>query len=257
MNGRAAAPWLRCNMLFFDQPVVSFLNSFARRSLVLDRVVAFVAGSPLLKGGLFMALFSYAWFRPGTDASVRRTRGVILATFAGTFLGLLIARSMAVSLPYTARPLCSPGFVLPAGISSDDAGAFRLMSSFPSDHATLFVGLATGLMMVSRRMGLIGFFLFAFVVGFPRIYLGYHWPSDLIGGGALGAICVLGTISISEMVGPAKLLERILNWTERYPGSFYAFAYLITYEIVELFITVRGLIHFRAIADGIAHLGGF
>ncbi|AXK35423.1 phosphatase PAP2 family protein [Streptomyces armeniacus] len=62
--------------------------------------------------------------------------------------------------------------------------------SFVSDHATLAMALAVGLFMVNRRFGLVGLAL-ALLEGFCRVYMGVHYPTDVIGGLALGTAAAL------------------------------------------------------------------
>ncbi|MFE9634370.1 phosphatase PAP2 family protein [Streptomyces sp. NPDC006463] len=62
--------------------------------------------------------------------------------------------------------------------------------SFVSDHATLAMALGVGLFVASRRLGLIGIGL-AFAEGVCRVYTGVHYPTDVIGGFALGTAVVL------------------------------------------------------------------
>jgi undecaprenyl-diphosphatase len=62
--------------------------------------------------------------------------------------------------------------------------------SFVSDHATLTMAMAVGLFVANRRFGLIGLGL-ALLEGFCRVYLGVHYPTDVIGGFALGTAVAL------------------------------------------------------------------
>ncbi|WP_420802471.1 phosphatase PAP2 family protein [Streptomyces taklimakanensis] len=69
--------------------------------------------------------------------------------------------------------------------------------SFVSDHATLAMALAVGIFMVNRRLGLVGI-LVAVFAGFCRIYMGVHYPTDVIGGLALGT-------AVTLLLAPAAL----------------------------------------------------
>jgi undecaprenyl-diphosphatase len=62
--------------------------------------------------------------------------------------------------------------------------------SFVSDHSTLAMALAVGVFMVHRRYGLVGILL-AVLAGVSRVYMGVHYPTDVVGGLALGAAVAL------------------------------------------------------------------
>ncbi|MEU7179166.1 phosphatase PAP2 family protein [Streptomyces celluloflavus] len=62
--------------------------------------------------------------------------------------------------------------------------------SFVSDHATLTMAVAAGLFIVHRVYGLIGIGL-ALLEGFCRVYMGVHYPTDVVGGFALGTAVAL------------------------------------------------------------------
>ncbi|MEP7046652.1 MAG: phosphatase PAP2 family protein, partial [Ilumatobacteraceae bacterium] len=59
--------------------------------------------------------------------------------------------------------------------------------SFPSDHATAVGAVAAGLLLANRRYGVVASVL-AVVMAFTRVYVGAHYPGDVIAGLALGAV---------------------------------------------------------------------
>lgn len=62
--------------------------------------------------------------------------------------------------------------------------------SFVSDHSALTMALAVGIFMINRRWGAVAILL-ALFQGFGRIYAGVHYPTDVVGGVALGTAVVL------------------------------------------------------------------
>jgi len=77
-------------------------------------------------------------------------------------------------------------------------GAFRfhplsfhnVLASFPSGHTTSAFAAAVALgFMVPRWRGM--FLAFALLIGLSRILVGAHFPSDVVGGAALGSLVAL------------------------------------------------------------------
>lgn len=63
--------------------------------------------------------------------------------------------------------------------------AQELESSFPSGHTIFAFALATGVYIYNKRVGKWYLWL-AGLIGFSRIFVGVHWPYDIIGGIAFG-----------------------------------------------------------------------
>lgn len=63
--------------------------------------------------------------------------------------------------------------------------------SFPSDHTIVAVALALGIWLANRRWGGMALLL-ALLEGASRIYLGDHYPHDVLAGMAVSAVLVLG-----------------------------------------------------------------
>jgi membrane-associated phospholipid phosphatase len=219
----------------FDVDILRFLNQFAYHSRVLDGVMAALARHAIFKGWVMVAVFWWVWFQPG-DAN-HRNRKIVVATMAGAVLGVVAGRLLADFLPFRVRPLNSPelGLVVPYGVSGDP---FRRWSSFPSDHAMAFFAMSTGLWYVSKILGAWMTLYVACIIALPRIYLGYHYPTDVIGGASLGILFAY----FANLDGVrARLAAPAMRWLDAHPASFYTCFFLFSMGLASLFDPVREL----------------
>lgn len=128
-------------------------------------------------------LFMYAWVRRG-----RAIRFALLDAGFGALIGLGIAQGI-VAVWYHPRP-----FEIGLG---HQYLAHAAEASFPSDHATLLFSLGLALLIRPTTRSLGGGLLFlGGVVAWARVYLGVHFPLDMLGafGVALVATWVIGHV---------------------------------------------------------------
>jgi undecaprenyl-diphosphatase len=221
----------------FDSNIVSFFNDFALHWKSFDEFMVFITDSPLVKGGLFMACLWSLWFRREADGPSRRD--FVIATVLTGIAAVLVARLLAGTLPFRDRPIAATAqhFVQPYSANERDLESW---SSFPSDHAVLFFALAMGLYRAYGPFGIAGFLWAAIVVCIPRVYLGIHWPTDIIAGAAIGI--ALGWIGTARVVRNT-IRERVLPWSETYPSAFYAAMFLVMFEVMNIFEDGRDGLH--------------
>ncbi len=227
----------------FDSSILEFVNSFARRSWLFDHAVSAFEGETLFKGGVLTAFLWWAWFRE----SVREESDRVIL-IAGTFSAIIslgICRILAFCLPFRERPAFVPAlhFQRPLGI---DPTTLINWSSFPSDHAGLFISLATTLFFVSKRAGIAaGLYTFLFIC-FPRVYAGDHYPSDIVVGAAIGMVItyLLLRTTIRNLVANGPL-----RFSKTRPALFYLTAYVGSLLLTTNFDVIRrvGAVMFRSL----------
>ena len=109
-------------------------------------------------------------------------------------------------------------------------------SSFPSDHAIEWFLLATTLLFVSRRLGIFLYVYVSLTLCVARIYLGVHYPTDILAGALIG----IAVESSSRVPTFRKAVTyEALRWLDRAPSSFYAFFFIITQQLMEGFASLH------------------
>ena len=223
-------------MNFLDKFTLSLINGLAGQWLAADKAIAFLSNYHLLKGGVLVALMWWAWFSPvGIQA---RNRAHVMATLMGCFVAVLAGRAMPHFLPLRLRPLHDPDVDVRlahgmARVVLDGA------SSFPSDHAVLFFSLSVGLLFVSRAVGLFAIGYTTLFIALPRVYLGLHYPTDILAGGLLGGLIA---VLFNRYAASGVAVASVTRFSSLKPQFFYPLFFLVSYQIAELFEGVRALI---------------
>ena len=217
----------------FDAPITLFFNQFVGKSRLLDQSIELLSESFLFSGILLVSFLWYRWFRdPRDKARMQLFFGTVTAVSAG-----ILSRILQHLLPFHTRPLYNQNLklVFPIGISP---GSLSRWNSFPSDHACIYFALATVVFLSNRRLGLFAY-LCAAIASSSRIYLGVHYPSDVLGGAIFGILVV----SLCQKIPLPRFFYRVLDWEESAPASFYALAFLASYQIGTLFTELRNIAH--------------
>ena len=219
----------------FDAFFLHLINGLAGRSWTIDGLALALKTNDLFKGGVVTALLWWAWFQPGAEQPKRRR--AVLVTTAAAFTALLAGRLLAWSLPFRLRPLQNPeaGVNMAIGLSPMELSSWN---SMPSDHAVLFFSLAAGLCFASRALGALALLHAVFVVCLPRVYLGLHYPSDILVGAMIGILIAWTAHSWGRLGRGADV---VLGWERRQPAAFYAGFFLMTAQMSVLFTDLRDI----------------
>jgi undecaprenyl-diphosphatase len=191
---------------------------------MLDTLLAwdkslFLLINHVLTSGVLDAFFTVItngkfWILPGILAAlvylkVEKKRALIVL--------LLAAATVALSDPVCARIIkpffhrlrpCNPSDLVEGGRF---LLGYKSSFSFPSSHAMNMFGQAALFSFFYPRRGP-WFFLFAACIGFSRIYVGVHYPLDVLGGAVLGVACgalVYGAYRLTLHVRYGKKFSRI------------------------------------------------
>lgn len=164
-----------------DLWIVRQLAQFLGRSPRFDLLIQSAVVHNLLGGFWYGAALFVFWVRR-THAEQEATRRRILTTLLGTLLAILLM-ILAEKLISWPPPLHHPSLahLYPRYIYLDPGA-----SSFPSQSTTLYAAVAAGIWSFHKRAGWLLWIGVVFLVGLPRIYLGGHYPTDVVAGIVIG-----------------------------------------------------------------------
>jgi undecaprenyl-diphosphatase len=166
--------------------MLAFFNQFSHRIWAID-MAFFMSGCQLLKGGVLVAIIWWGWFKRNGRQS--QTRAPIIIALLSCFMVMFLARVLASTLPLRPRPLiddtlvsCDPmawaKLKLHVGIHSQ-----ATMQSYFLAYVPVF--------FISKKAGCVAFAYTVLFIALPIIYLGLHYPSDIVVGAVIGITIAL------------------------------------------------------------------
>ncbi len=87
--------------------------------------------------------------------------------------------------------------------------------SFPSDHAVFTFAIAAMIWRYNRKVGTVLFGL-ALLVSFSRVYVGTHYPADVIGGAVLGIMVSMLVDNVAKRPQAKRLLDRLFLFLHKW-----------------------------------------
>ena len=159
----------------FDLNLFHLINGLAGHSHLLDTIMVFFAKDAL---EIYAVLFVIAWFiLPKRDIQSRHA--LVVAGFAGILalvINLLISHVWFRPRPFT---VLHQGTFTELVSHSNDA-------SFPSDHTSGSFGFAAASWGKNQKWISHSFTAIAVIVMFARVFVGVHYPTDVIAGLIVG-----------------------------------------------------------------------
>lgn len=165
---------------FFDAGVMDFVQRHFH-NIVTDSVFPIITYLGEL-GAVWVFLAVILLFFPKT----KRCGSLMLLSMLATFLVGEVFLKNVVDRP---RPFQTyPGAVQ---LLIQEPSSW----SFPSGHSSSSFAAATVVFAYSRRWGTAALGLAA-LIAFSRMFLFVHYPTDVLAGAVLGALCALGVLAV-------------------------------------------------------------
>ncbi|OGH99814.1 MAG: hypothetical protein A2104_06270 [Candidatus Melainabacteria bacterium GWF2_32_7] len=183
----------RDEITYYDKIIVSFLNNIASSSSTVFAIFITRLGAEYVSFLLIPIILGFLFFKHIKEALL-----VLISTGGGFCLNIIVKEIFDRARPVVGTPIVQvEGF------------------SFPSGHAMIAICFYGVLIYLSfryiknkwlRRFSYIFFSTLILLIGLSRVYLGVHYPSDVLGGFSLGAFW-LGICILIYRIFPLKLLD--------------------------------------------------
>jgi len=154
-------------------------------------------------GGIVVAWILYAWLR-GSAADRRGALASLFAAGIALTVNQVISHIWARPRPFVAHPDTVHVLL-----------AYSRDASFPSDHAAAGFAIATTLVLVHRRWGVVAL-VAAAVMSYARVFVGLHYPGDVLAGAIIGVV-----VGWTLMHWGRRPLAAIQQWLDRSAGALH------------------------------------
>jgi undecaprenyl-diphosphatase len=176
------------------------INQLAGRYSLLDTIMITISQKARY---LYILLLILMWFRNNFYKKITLYAGI--STGVTLLINIFIKRFYFKPRPFLRHKV----HLLPPSPSKKN-------SSFPSTHITLASALATSVLFYKRLLGCI-MWLLAFLIGLSRIWMGQHYPSDIIGSALLGSLTAI-IVNITVRVWN-PFIRRILHTCNHFTNN--------------------------------------
>ncbi|MGM0890040.1 MAG: undecaprenyl-diphosphatase [Bacillota bacterium] len=114
---------------------------------------------------VFIFVLIFMWFK--NDSYKKVSCNAVISVGVTLFINILIKLFYFKPRPFMKRRV---GILIPS----------KMDSSFPSKHTLLVFAISTSIFLYDRVLGSI-LWVLSVLTGFSRIWIGHHYPSDIIG----------------------------------------------------------------------------
>lgn len=173
---------------FINFELFKSIHNLSGHSHALDNFMVFITDKAIYIFALALLLL---WIVGGKSMK----RAVLYA--GGTGVIALVVNLLIAQIYYEPRPFVTHHIQTLIPHAAD--------SSFPSDHSTGAFAIAIAMWFRSKKIG-IPMFILALLTGFSRIWVGHHYPFDV-----LGSLIVAFFVSY-VIVKLSRWFDPLVNW---------------------------------------------
>jgi len=182
----------------FDYALFHAINGLAGRSGALDVLMIGSAKYLPIVFALALVALWLSW-------SARNQRAAFLAGVSALValgFGQIIGKAFPRPRPYLSHAINQ---LIPPSLDT----------SFPSDHAILGFAVAVMVWRYNGRAG-VALLILALLMAIARVFVGAHYPGDVLGGAVLGAVMSVALASLSERRPIATLVGAVFSVLRRW-----------------------------------------
>lgn len=218
-----------------DLGIVHALNAWVGVFPAFDRALHLMNENPLFKGLPYVTALWWLAVRKDTNGGGDVDVMFMARWLSAIVTALVLARILQHWGPTHARPLT----VAALGVTpymSNDPNIMTKLNSFPSDHAIQFFGLSLAIWSRSRSLGWIAFAWAVLIISLPRIYFGYHYPSDIVAGAMFGMAIMAFCLFVPTPRFADLILTRAGGWA---PGIITGALFFASVAVANNFDDIR------------------
>ena len=248
-----------------NDQLLLWINGLAGRSWLFDSMVAFFQDNDLAKAGVIGCCFLAAWYGGKSDKSTNVRRKILIATLIAAVFVITTTKVLSHTVFLPRPEILSQKIYrlegdqlvemkrVPVRISLDDTSQkdhrallsgdvdANDLGSFPSDHAGFFLAISLGILLASRRLGLLALGWTFFVILAGKMIGAHHTPLDI----AAGAAVAVGELALIQYVLRKYFsgwLDKLAGLSLRYGALSSALIFMVAFEVSSTMIHIRAFL---------------